>query len=179
MFRKPMLILLAAGLAATAVTFAQEAEENTADQSKTTTDTTGPGRFWQATVPGGSLMVALDRITSVSRAKYVLDGAVIVDEVTIDTTGQALTRFYFITPVTDAAPGNTASQVSQRARELLNKASDRLSTDLPNMVQKTYPGTTHAKSIEYRFANEADLTALYNSVKNAWESGRGRVFTAK
>ena len=41
-------------------------------------------------------MVALDRIASVSRHKYVLDGALIIDEVTVDTVGQASARFYFI-----------------------------------------------------------------------------------
>lgn len=124
-------------------------------------------------------MVALDRIVSVSRHKYLLDGALIVDEVTVDTVGQALTRFYFISPITDAAPGNSVSGLANRGRELVEKAADRAGTSAQNMVVKKYPDTTHAKSIEYRVLSEAELTTLYGSVRTAWESGRGRQFTGK
>lgn len=55
--------------------------------------------FWEANLAGGNYMVALGRISSVSRHRYVLDGTVIVDEVTIDTEGQALARFYFLSPI--------------------------------------------------------------------------------
>ena len=142
-------------------------------------DSPGPGRFWQATLGGGHFMVALDRIASVSRHKYLLDGALIVDEVTVDTVGQALARFYFITPVTDAAPGNTVTALANRGRELIDKAAERVGTDVQNMVIKKYPDTSHAKSIEYRMLSEPELTALYASVSNAWETGRGRKFSAK
>lgn len=124
-------------------------------------------------------MVALDHIVSVSRHKYLLDGAVIVDEVTVDTVGQALARFYYITPVTDAAPGNSISGMAERGRELVDKAAQRAGSDIQNMVVKKYPDTTHAKSIEYRVMSEAELSALFSSAKNAWETGRGRQFTAK
>ena len=70
-----------------------------ADTTEKAGESAGPNRFWQATLGGGHFMVALDRIASVSRQKYVLDGAVIVDEVTVDTVGQALARFYYITPI--------------------------------------------------------------------------------
>src|SRR5690606_9670201 len=80
---------------------AQEDEDNRDQQQgeSSSSDTTGPRRFWQANLAGGHYMVAIDRISSVSRHSYVLDGAVIVDEVTVDTLGQALARFYFLKPV--------------------------------------------------------------------------------
>ncbi len=155
---------------------APEAEE--VDPGKTG-ESPGPDRFWQASLEGGSFMVALDRITSVSRHKYLLDGAVIVDEVTVDTAGQALARFYFISPLSDAAPGNSVAGLAKRGQELLDKAADRAGTDVHHMVVKKYPDTTHAKMIEYRLMSEAQLSALYASVRNAWESGRGRKFSAK
>ena len=46
--------------------------------------------IWQATLPGGEYAVSTDRITSVSRHSYLLDGTLLVDEVTIDTTGVSL-----------------------------------------------------------------------------------------
>lgn len=158
----------------------QKAADPTAEEDpKNTGESPGPNRFWLASVTGGSFMVALDRIVSVSRHKYLLDGAVIVDEVTVDTAGQALARFYFISPLSDVAPGNSIAGLAQRGQELAEKAAQRAGTDAQNMVVKKYPETTHAKAIEYRLMSEAQLSALYSSVSNAWESGRGRKFTAK
>ncbi len=133
-------------------------------------------RFWQATLAGGNYMVALDKITSVSRHKYILDGTLIVDEVTVDTVGQSLARFYFVTPVSEAAPANIAADVIDHGRELLDKAADHVGVNVQNMVVKKYPDTSHAKSIEYRILTAPELTALYNSVHNAWESGKGRQY---
>ena len=154
------------------------AEEPAAEKPKAG-DAPGPNRFWQASLKGGHFMVALDRIVSVSRHKYVLDGALIVDEVTVDTVGQALARFYYITPITDAMPGNTITGLADRGQELLEKAVDRVGTDAHEMVMKKYPDTTHAKSIEYRVTSEAQLSSLYTSVRGAWENGKGRQFSAK
>jgi hypothetical protein len=183
MFRKTFLMTLAMVLAGAVPLHAQNnngaTDPTAATDSKKTGDSPGPPRFWQASLEGGSFMVALDRIVSVSRHKYLLDGAVIVDEVTVDTVGQALARFYFISPVTDAAPGNSVAGLANRGRELVEKAAQRVGTDVQNMVVKKYPDTTHAKSIEYRLLSESDLSALYGSVRNAWETGRGRQFTVK
>ncbi len=142
-------------------------------------DTSGPERFWQATLDGGHYMVALDRISSVSRHRYVLDGAVIVDEVTVDTIGQALARFYFIKPITAGAASSTATAVIERGKEFIDQAGERAGTGVQNMVVKKYPLTSHAKSIEYRILSEAELTSLYDSVKTSWENGRGRKFTTQ
>lgn len=136
----------------------------------------GLTRFWQADLPGGEYVIALDRITSVSRHKYLLDGTVMVDEVTVDSIGQALARFYFISPVTDEMNSGAAAQLTARAQQLLDKAGDRVGSNLQNMVVKKYPETTHAKSIEYRLLSAGELTSLYDSVRTSWQSGRGRKF---
>jgi hypothetical protein len=142
-------------------------------------DESEPNRFWQATLSGGNYRVALGRIVSVSRHKYALDGALIVDEVTVDTVGQALARFYFITPLTDSAADNAVSSLASHGRELIDRAAQRTGSGIQNMVVKKYPETSHAKSIEYRILSESELTALYTSISNAWESGKGRQFSAK
>lgn len=175
MFRKTFLLLLA-GLVAGSVQLNAQDAPTTTDKPG---DSPGPNRFWQASLSGGHYMVALDRISAVSRHKYLLDGAVIVDEVTVDALGQALARFYFISPVTDAAPGNAVGEIAKRGRELVEKAADRVGTDAQNMVIKKYPETSHSRTIEFRILSEKELTALYSSVRSAWESGRGRQFSAK
>ena len=152
-------------------------------QSQKTEDAPQSNRFWQATLPGGHYMVALDRISSVSRHKYVLDGALIVDEVTIDALGQALARFYYISPITDAAGGTgtgaAASRVAERGAELLDKAAHTAGTGIHEMVVKKFPETTHARTIEYRLLSAEELTSLHNSIRTSWESGRGRKFAIK
>ncbi len=135
--------------------------------------------FWEANLAGGNYLVALGRISSVSRHKYVLDGTVIVDEVTIDTEGQALVRFYFISPIEIGGTGAAASEALERIAALADGAARRGGTDVQDMVVKKYPLTTHSKTVEYRLLSEQQLGTLYQSAKTAWVTGRGRVFTGR
>lgn len=182
MSHKALLALSLLFLAAALPAHAQNAPANAGDAKKTE-DAPQPNRFWQATLPGGHYMVALDRVSSVSRHKYVLDGAVIVDEVTIDALGQSLARFYYIQPITDAATGSAAgaaaSRLADRAGELIDKAARTAGTDIHQMVIKKFPETTHARTIEYRLLSAEELNGLHDSIRSAWENGRGRKFTVR
>ena len=145
-------------------------------------DTVQQNRFWQASLPGGHYMVALDRISAVSRHRYVLDGAVIVDELTVDALGQALARFYYIEPITDSvggAAGDAARRLANRGEQLIEGAARNAGTDVHEMVVKKFPETTHARTIEYRVLSETELAALHKSVLTAWEKGRGRKIVIK
>jgi hypothetical protein len=179
MFKKLCLALTMVLLASPLQLHAQTPTPAKADK---TDDSQQPNRFWQASVGGGHYMVALDRISAISRHQYLLDGAIIVDEVTVDALGQALARFYFLSPVTDATGsslGNAAGRIVERGRELVDKAAATAGTNVQNMVVKKFPETTHAHTIEYRVMSAEELGALYNSVRTAWETGRGRKFTIK
>jgi len=142
-------------------------------------DDEGPRRFWQASLPGGHYMVALDRISMISMHEYLLDGNLIVREMTVDTSGRALARFYHIEPVTESMNRNELTRIADRGRELLDRAGQRAGTEAHNMAQKQYPTTTHAGTVEYRILDLRDLDALYASVKRAWETGKGRKVTLK
>lgn len=158
----------------------EKPQEKTEEPQRNRGGGTGARGIWQATLPGGEYAVATDRITSVSRHSYLLDGTLIVDEVTIDTTGQALARFYFITPVgANGAVGGTADAALERGKGVLDSVGQRTGTDLENMVVKKYPVTTHAKTIEYRLSTKEELTQLFESAKQAWESGQGGRFSAQ
>lgn len=170
---KICLVALSASIMSIAPTSAQTPQQpGTPDTG--VTDTAARNPFWQASLGGGHYMVRLDRIASISRHRYLLDGAVIVDEVTVDTAGQALARFYHLTPVSDAVGNESVQRIAGRGREILEQATGRANTDVQNMVVKKYPDTTHARTIEYRVESAEQLTALYNSLRTAWESGRGR-----
>jgi hypothetical protein len=151
---------------------------NNQDENENVRDAANDNRrFWEASLAGGHYMVALDRISNISMHEYVLDGSLVVNEVTIDTTGRALARFYYIQPVTDTMGGNEVTRVVDKGRQLLERAGQRVGSDVHNMAQKKYPETTHAGTIEYRILDIRDLDALYNSLRKAWESGKGRKIT--
>jgi hypothetical protein len=136
--------------------------------------------IWEAKLPGGTYVVGLTHIVSVSTQEYVVDGAIKVYELTIDTNGSTIGRFYTVEPLTPPTPGG----VGQSALESgLNKTKDVLSsannlsgnttTSLTNtLVMKNYPTTTHAKTIEYRLKDRAAIEVLYKSVSSAWRFNR-------
>ena len=135
--------------------------------------------FWQATLPGGSFLVALSKITSVSKHQYLLDGTLIVTEVTIDTLGDSLVRIYHLRPAAEDSTLSGPSRIVERGRDLLDRAGQRTGTDPNSQVHKKYPLTTHSKTIEFRVQDEATLDALLGSVRTAWIKGRGRRFVVK
>jgi hypothetical protein len=139
----------------------------------------GHKRFWQASLPGGSYLVALDRIASVSKPEYLLDGNLIITEVNIDTVGNTTLRIYQITPAAEYSNLNGAQKIVERGKDLLDRAGQRTGTDPNSMVHKTYPLTTHAKIVEFRVSDLGTLDALLGSVRTAWISGKGRRFNVR
>lgn len=134
-------------------------------------------RRWTASIAGGQYSVTLSAITSLSKTTYVIDGTILVTEVTIDTTGSTLARFYYIEPITKDTNFDTITRLQTRLDELRNQARKRTGIKVDEMVQKSYPATTHARTIEFRILNEAELDALYTSVNTAWNTNRGRNFS--
>ncbi|GAA5481095.1 hypothetical protein [Haloferula sargassicola] len=154
-----------------------QGEEDQAPENENVTDDLNDRGFWEASLPGGTYLVALDRISSISMQEYLLDGNLIVNEVNIDTNGRAIARFYFIQPLAEATSSGGVTRAAQRGRELIDRAAGKVGIDAHNMAQKTYPTTTHAGMIEYRILDRADLDALFKSAVRAWKSGKGRKLT--
>jgi hypothetical protein len=148
------------------------------DDSKkgSTSEATGPKRFWQASLPGGSYTVALDRITAISQHSYIIDGNISVTEVVIDTSGNSLARFYYLQPVVQGV-SYLGDEISKRGKDLLNKMSERSGVNTDSAVIKQYPTTTHAKTVEFQISSAATLNALLDSARAAWINGRGKKFT--
>ena len=154
-----------------------QAQDN---EKKNNTDvTTSNRRFWEASLPGGNYMVALDRISSVSIHSYIISGSIIVHEVDIETNGSALARFYAMEMVGEKNESNVAKGIINRGKSLIDTAGKRTGVDTNSLVEKQYPLTTHAKTIEYRLFMKKDLDQLYNSLKRAWKENRGRKFTIR
>ena len=161
--------------------------QDTADPNSTTTgkdkdkdkayqDSPDLKAFWQGTMPGGSYLVALSRITSISKHEYLLEGNLIVTEVTIDTLGDTTLRVYQMTPAAQYGTLATGRKIVERGRDLLDRAGQRTGADINNMVHKQYPITTHSKTIEFRVKDLGTLDALLGSERTAWINGKGRKF---
>ena len=164
---KKILLLLAAA-ASLAGALAQEP-----------TPTPVPRRngVWQADLPGGKYTVRLNAITAVSMHEYLVDGAARVTEVNIDTIGTGLVRFYFIEPNTPQTPNGIGQSavdlIKDRAQEALSRGGG---DDAWSKVVKSYPTTTHARTVEYRLATKESLNKLFDSIRRAFLNRQAGTF---
>ncbi len=152
------------------------ADTENAEPPENTSDEENKKRRWHAHLPGGSYHVGLGAITAISKHSYVLDGTLLVSEVTVDTTGASLARFYYIEPITSDTKFNVVQRLQEGLGKVQAKTSEYSGTNVDELAQKTYPHTTHAKTIEFRILSEQELGALFNSLYRAWDSGKGRTF---
>jgi len=143
-----------------------------AASAQTPSPTPTPGTrvgYWEAVLPGGTYVVSLVSITSISQREYLVDGAARVHEVNIDTLGAVQSRFYYIEPATPQAPGgigqSTLNFVDEKARELASRAG---ADDVSKKVVKNYPTTTHAHTVEYRIDSLDTLNNLFRDIRTAW-----------
>lgn len=166
-----LITALAAAVMAPMSTMAQNENSNVSSQNL-------PQKFWEANLPGGSYMVSLARISSISMSTYHVKGAV-VHEVDIETMGAALARFYVIEALGEGNGSNAASNIISRVKEIGSEAGGKVGVDPDTTVHKEYPLTTHAKTIEFRVIDTADLAEIYSSISKAWKENRGRKITIK
>jgi hypothetical protein len=133
-----------------------------------------------------------EKIVSVSFQDYIIygkeypAGAVIVSEVTLDMDGSAQqVRIYSIRPPGTADVSNrvnAALAANAQNRELNaadarklpipgqlsaleSKAKNVINSATAGMVVKTYPNTTHSKTVEMVVSSKEELLAFYNTMK--------------
>lgn len=165
--KKILFVLLASAAAA----MAQEAQPTPTPPS--------PIRrgLWTAELPGGTYIVRVTAITSVSLHEYLVDNAARVAEVNIGTSSTDTVRFYCIEPNVPKAPGGVGQSVIDKAEEKANELLNRTRMDETwQKVMKNYPTTTHAHTIEYRIPDRKTLQALFEHLKDCFESQRAGTF---
>ena len=128
--------------------------------------------LWTCTLPGGTYQVLVSAILSVSTHEYVVDGAARVTEVNVDTSGQFALRFYYIEPAVASGPGGLGAATLGKVQSLLTEAADRSGSDAWKKVVKSYPVTTHARTIEFRVGNKDSLTKIFTSAANCQATGK-------
>ena len=135
---------------------------------------------WRATLPGGTFVVSLRSIVAVAIHEYIVDGAARVTEMNIDTSGNALARFYFLEPITPQSPVALGQSALNKLQDLANQASARSGQEeVWKKVSKTYPGSTHAHTIEFRVESKEDLQKLFESADGAFREMKEGSVTLK
>jgi len=152
---KPLLPLLSCSLL---LTFPLLAQENN----------NGGLLFFTSKTPGGNCTVRVSSMVSVSMHEYVVDGAARVYEVNIDTTGNALIRYYYIEPIRLQSPIGLGQSAIDKLEDLKNEAQSRLGLEeVARKVAKSYPTSTHAHTVEYRIDSRENLTKIYDAAERA------------
>ncbi len=143
---------------------------------------------------GRDIVLHQNRISSISIHDYVTS-VLRVKEIVLDSMGASTVRIYHARPLTEEelagqfgsaarqAGGATnpvaarGEQATTEAARMIAEARQRTtgsrggSLNLADtIVVKDYPATTHARSIEYRISDEAELLALYSALRNHWTS---------
>lgn len=145
-----------------------------ASPAQNTSTSSRPDAFWRGELPGGVYLVALRSVVSISSHEYVVDGLARVTEVNIATASTVEARFYFLEPMAANSSSTTAATL-----EVLQQRVQELSASHPEVdavwqkVVKNYPTTTHAHTVEYRLSSKANLQSLYDSLEQAWTTGKG------
>jgi hypothetical protein len=173
---RPAILLLA--LAAIALAQGKSGTP-TATPSTTATPTPAPTatanatrNLWTCTLPGGTYQVLVSAILSVSTHEYVVDGAARVTEVNLDTAGQFAVRFYYIEPAVTAGPGGIGAATLGKVQGILTDAAERSGSDAWKKVVKSYPVTTHARTIEFRVSSKDSLVKIFTSAANSQATGK-------
>lgn len=130
--------------------------------------------IWRVNMPGGTYELIVGAMVSVSSHEYVIEpGTTRVTEVNVDTNGQMCVRFYYIEPAVMAPPGGIGAATFEKVKSMANEAGERTgASELWKNVRKTYPTTTHARTIEYRVSSKESLNKIFSSASKCLRSGR-------
>lgn len=141
----------------------------------------GRAQVYEVELASGNYQVNLAQVTSISMHRFFVDGAFAVDEVTVDTLGNTVTRFYFVDRNRDVtAPRGIGQSLIDRAQQKVEDVKERAGAPefLDNAVVKSYPTTTHAHTVEYRIQTKDQLDKLFEHMTASWrkkQSGKYKI----
>ena len=87
-------------------------------------------------------------------------------------------RFYFIEPNTISAPAGFGAATIEKTQQLLQEGADRTGQagDAWKKVAKSYPATTHQRTIEYRLPSREAVQKIFESAEAAFRLQKNTVF---
>jgi len=132
--------------------------------------------FWECRLPGGTYIVRVSAISSVSTHEYLVDGTTRVTEVTVASDSSVVARFYHIELPIPKSPVGVGQSLIDHAKERIEQTAERFD-DAPvwQRVVKSYPLATHAHTVEYRIVKKKDTERIFKSLRSSIKSGIGRI----
>ena len=124
-------------------------------------------------LPGGKIAIDLKSITAIGLHSYTVDTTSRVWELTVDNGGSSLLRIYSVSTISPNEPILDMAKVELES--LAESVSKSVGLDVWAKVQKSYPTSTHAKTVEYRVKTVKELLQLRKLLFKAWttaSSGR-------
>lgn len=124
--------------------------------------------LWKADFgSSGKVLINVAAIVSITMHPYLLNGANMVTEVTVDTVGNNTLRFYYVHPESNkptniASPQEAVGSVRSRA----NLGKQKSGAGVPSVK---FPEGAYAHSIEYQVNSLSELEKLYKSLTSVWE----------
>jgi hypothetical protein len=73
--------------------------------------------------------------------------------------------------------GGVGAASVEKVQSLLAEAAERTGTDAWKKVVKSYPTTTHQRTIEYRLAGKDSLNKIFASASKCLRQNRGEELT--
>lgn len=126
--------------------------------------------FGIETANGSSIYIDATKVVSISMQKYT-NGEQVIFEIDIDTGSDALVRLYHAQTLKEALVEKSeklpnAQQISTKAQSISDAANASIPDDVKKLkpeklVYKSYPTTTHAKTIELIIDSQESILSLY------------------
>jgi hypothetical protein len=137
----------------------------------------GAGSYWKAALTDGDYLVPHSAIASFALSRYVVDGALRVHEVSIDTIGSVQARFYFLEELLPQSPIGVGQSAIDNLRDKVREVQDRVGVaGVGKEVTKTHPLTTHAHTVEFILPDQESVQRLFRSLEDSWIKRRTVTF---
>lgn len=165
--------LLLAALPAIALGQSRASQNQQTPSLQAAPRSTGPNLI-ALCLPGGKVAIDLKTISAVGLHSYTVDASSRVWELTVDNGGSSLLRIYSVSAISPNEPALDMAKVELES--LAESVSKAVGVDVWAKVQKNYPTSTHAKTVEYRVKTVKELLQLRKLLFKAWTSGSaGRI----
>lgn len=128
------------------------------------------------------VVLSISSIVSIAKHRFMLNGALPVSEVTIDTVGNNSLRFYYVNNQQDsptAPPTDVRSGARQAAQQAAAEINGEVSTGKSNLPSVQYPDGVYAHTIEYQVSSSGALDTLFTSALAAWENSSDKTINIK
>ncbi len=135
------------------------------------------GSYWKADFCDRAFVVPHSAITSLSLSRYIVDGAMVVTEVSVGTMGSVQGRFYYAEATGVQTPYGAGQSLIETAKTRVQEVGDRFGAgQVQTEVIKSYPLSTHAHTAEFRLASQDEVKKLYESLETSYLRRRTAVF---